>query len=195
MKKTLLVLALFFCANCAMAQKSNRSITLSYGYLENTWSPTPLRGSAAGTPSGGTLLVDANLWNLSRSATLGLYAGIAKSSYLELTDPFDPSAGGLKHSTVSVRYGIRPQLHLLPLMGKECEKWDLSLAGTLGSSWCYGSTLQTEYGAGVSAAFYPLKGFGVSAEILWGKYFFGDNASIHLYESHFMMKIGLSYQL
>lgn len=186
-QKTLLLLLIFANIMGCMAQNQYKSMQVSYGYLSNSWGSLPLRGSAIATPMEGALMFDVNLWQIGKHVTGGFFVGLAPSRY---TNPFDR----LIYTTLSCRYGIRAQLHLLPLMGKDTEKWDFSLDCNLGSLYCHGSTLQTEYGLGCSASYYLGKKIGINASYLWGKYWFGDLETVRLLSGNKMVKCGISYR-
>lgn len=187
MKKKLFLFAVLACyALMCTAQTSRRSVTFSWGMLRETWPATGLAGATApsslfSAPSEGQLVVDADLWNIGKNFSLGFYAGVARSSFKD---------DGLIEPSVLVRYGIAGRYHLIP----ESERWDVSLKGVLGSMWCYGTTLQADYGAGLSASFYMSKHWGITAEYLVGRFVFSDYDIVRIFTSNHFLKCGISFR-
>lgn len=184
MKKLMLLLVVAVAGiGPLVAQTGNRSLSISYGFLEKTWRVEHLKGDAAGTPKEGALLIDADLWCLNDRVTLGAYVGGGLASYVS---PIDTA---LIHSTVSFRYGINAKCHLL----NSRNRWDVSLTAMLGSMYSQGTTLQMEYGAGLSAAYYPVERLGLVAEYLWGGFKFADHETSRLFDSQQLIKMGITY--
>lgn len=188
MKKYIFLAILCTVSFSVFSQNNSRTISISYGYNENTWEPLKLRGSATGTPSEWSVTASSDLLWLNDKWSFGLYVGSGRSSYYSSAD------STLVITTAMLRYGINAKLHLLPAIGSGSEHWDVSLSGTIGSMWCHGTTLQTEYGLGLSLAYYPFKHVGITAEYLWGNFKCADYNTVKLYESSQFIKAGLSYR-
>ena len=187
MKKLLIAIACFMIIAQAQPQTDNRSITLSVGHLEHTWATAPaqrhLGGPVGGTPQARNLLLSGNLWNLNDRITAGFYVGTGMVGYY--------ADSTLIKSTINFRYGLNAKYHFL----RESTHWDIAFSVMLGGLYCPGTTLQKDYGAGLSVSYYPFKKFGLTAEYIWGGFKFADYNTFALYESHQLITLGVSYRL
>lgn len=186
-KATLIAAAMFLMGGAVFAQNNYRSVDVSIVHMENTWQPSELIQDGASTNHQLSLQVDANLWRLGNHATLGLYGGAWLSSYF--IDYYTGNASGL---SVQVRGGVRAQLHLLPLMNVESDHFDVAASATVGNFYCQGTTLQTEFGVGLSVAYYPIRWLGLKAECNWGRYSYASYSWTQWWHSHIAPKVGLS---
>ena len=187
MKKLFIAIACFLAIGQVQAQTDNRSITLSVGHLEHTWATAPVQrhlgGAVGGTPQACNVLLSGNIWNINDRITGGFYVGTGLVGYL--------ADSSLVKTTINFRYGVNAKYHFL----KESEHWDIAFSVMLGGLYCPGTTLQKDYGAGLSVSWFPFKKFGLTAEYIWGGFKFADYDSHGLYESHQLITLGLSYRL
>ena len=180
-------------ASIANAQTNSRTINISYGMMESTFPVGPInQPSTSFMPTKmHSVVVDANLWQFGKYLQGGFYLGASPSSYTEYVDASEvPTIV----STVGMRLGMRAQLHLLSLAGKESTRWDVALTGVLGTSYNPGSSMQKEYGLGLMVGYYPWQHFGVVVEHNWGSFKGCHSPHATLLESHIWMKVGLSYR-
>ena len=180
-KKVLIVLlAMPFMALAQEGASWGNSVRLSYGLMGNTPSTLqdPLEGSGFEDIDAmyGSATVE---WSrqINRWLELGLYAGFREGAMLHVTRDFlyiGPSGDTTytdleaceKHLTLS--YGFTARAHLLPLMGKSNDHWDVYAALHIGGWYCVGNRL--EYGLGAGACWYFTRRLGLYAEGLFGQY-------------------------
>lgn len=191
------LLVTFDTVNAQEEQKS-RTISLSYGYMGcgftqcepiigNTTIPTQLA-------TGNTIMLDADIWKINKYLTAGFYIGLGPGYYKKLYDNMYESNSYYSIETiVSVRYGLFANLHLLPLMGMDINKVDLSIKGRFGGYWTLYRTSQPEYSVGISFAYYPIKRLGIVLENSWGKYAYSHSTGIMI-EGNSMLNAGLIYR-
>ena len=190
-----------FCAGLGVAQTVDtvfcRSVKVSFGYIGvgNLDAGTAIVGDKNArlttVSSGMAVLVDADLWRLWRSVSTGLYVGLGPSCYeLASTAPNTPPD---TKTTVGMHFGVSVNVHLLNLMKANSKHWDLAARGSIGSYYAPFLTPQTEYGFGVSAAWYPKRHFGLFAEYNWGSFKYNhDSNSSRINKGSSLMKAGIS---
>ncbi len=187
MKKTFLLIIAFgcFCINSNAQSVPGKTFRASFMYIESlVYSPYAANASIISENSehlwGYAIMLDADLWQLSRNFSAGVHLGFSPSSYRIVTN---------EHSSLGVHYGIDLSYNMLP----DCDRWNVSINGTVGSYWAFYKMPYLSYGASLRAEYYPLKHFGFFAELGWGKYLFTSHATVRYGET--MAKIGLSYRL
>lgn len=138
--------------------------------------------------SGSAIMIDADLWRVTRNISAGLHLGVMEAAYNRISTREDVVVPGL-------HYGIDMRLHLLP----DARRFDLCFAGMLGSYWSKHATPLPEYGASIVLTYYPLAHLGVFAEAAWGQYFYaehdpyGNITNVITYGTT-MFKAGISYR-
>ena len=175
----------------------SRSVKVSLGYIGvgNVDAGTAIIGDKntrlTTVSSGMVVMVDADLWQLYRSVSTGMYVGLGPSCYeLEPTTLNTPS--DIKAS-VGIHFGVNINVHLLKLMQVNSSHWDVAARGALGSYYAPFLTPQTEWGVGLSAAWYPKKHFGIFAEYNWGSYRYNhDFRSSRINKGSSLLKAGIS---
>jgi len=139
-------------------------------------------------------MLDADIWRINKYLTAGFYIGLGPGYYKKLYDNMYESNSYYSIETiVSVRYGLSANLHLLPLMGMDINKVDLSIKGRFGGYWTLYRTSQPEYSVGISFAYYPIKRLGIVLENSWGKYAYSHSTGIMI-EGNSMLNAGLIYR-
>lgn len=193
MKRTVLfiIAAAMLFGNCvAQESKSSKSLRASFMYIESaTLSYGSIPGEIRSYTNhvwGYAVMIDADLWQLSRNFTAGIHLGFSPSSYDR-----GAASSSASPTVVGVHYGVDLSYNLLP----DCNRWNLTFNGTLGSYWTVFTSPHVSYGASVRAEYFPLDHFGVFAEIGWGKYYFTRQEFSTLNYGETMAKIGLAYRL
>ncbi len=115
--------------------------------------------------------------------------GYWPSSYIELYGNDASSLSGDIVKCPGLHYGIDLHFAFLP----NNKVLDININGMLGSYWAPHISPQVEYGASISATYYPLQHWGLFAETGWGKYFYTSDFP-QIYHGHTMAKAGVSYR-
>lgn len=201
MKKIVLILVAIMYVGVVLAQDGesvfSRSIKLSFGYIGvgNVDAGTVIDGDKNArfttVSSGWAVMVDADLWQLWRSVSMGLYVGLGPSCY-ELSSTSFNSQSDIR-STVGMHFGVSINVHLMSLMKINSKHWDVVAKGSIGSYYAPFLTPQTECGFGLSAAWYPGKHFGLFAEYNWGAFKYNhDFHSSRINKGSSLLKAGMS---
>lgn len=190
MKKNAIIFIIactFLCSNSIAQNVQNKSIRASFMYIESmVYSPYATSPNVISESSehlwGYAIMLDADLWQLSSNFCAGVHLGFSPSSYRIVA---------LEYSSIGVHYGIDLSYNILP----DCNKWNLSLNGTIGSYWAFYKMPYVSYGASLRAEYYPLSHFGIFAELGWGKYYYTSQSSSTVTYGETMAKVGLAYRL
>ena len=198
---TILVVLLLATLHIADAQEEQKSRTISltsgyigYGFAQGESiignSSIPIR-----LATGSTIMLDADIWRINKYLTAGFYVGLGPGYYEDLSESYGNPMNPLYDisTVVSVRYGLSANLHLLPLMGMNINKVELSIKGRFGGYWTLYKTIQPEYSVGISFAYYPIKRLGIVLENSWGKYAYSHSTGIMI-EGNSMLNAGLIYR-
>lgn len=175
------------------AQDFSPSVRVGYEFINamtmSTHAPQNVITSNNTLYSGFAITVDADIWKLSNRCSLGGHLGYSPSSYIK---PYDSSMQNLSGDLVEcpgLHYGIDLHFSILP----NNKMLNICINGSLGSYWAPYISPQVEYGASISATFYPFEHWGVFAETGWGKYFYTSSFP-QIYQGHTMARAGVSYR-
>lgn len=169
----------------------NRSIRIGYSLVGSRidYGQMLLSNGTIGQGTCGLLNIDADLFRISNSLSLGAHLSFGEGEKRESTDL--PS---LSNPFVGLHYGIDLSYSILGNAGFNTNKWDLRLNGNVGSYWIPLLTPQLEYGAGISATFYPFKHFGIYGDLMWGHFLYNGKNNPYLGEGSSKIEIGVSYR-
>ena len=167
----------------------NRSIRIGYGLLGGNFDPGQVILTNSDTGNGSLLNINADLFRVTNSIRIGAHLGVGRAAKQDSL--YFPT---LMHNTVGIHYGIDLSYSILENAGFNTDKWDLRLDASIGGYWIFLIAPQLEYGAGISAAYYPLKHFGIYGDLMWGRFLYNGNGNSHLGEGHRKIEIGLSYR-
>lgn len=141
------------------------------------------------TGSGNLLNVSADFFRVTNSISIGAHVGIGRATTWD-------SLGlpTISYNTVGLHYGIDLSYSVLENAGFATDKWDVRLNANVGSYWLHRLTPQPEYGAGISAAYYPFKHLGIYGDAAWGRFLYNGNGNPYLGKGHSKLEIGVSYR-
>ena len=198
MKRAIILTAILaiVCAS-ASAQNSEEKFrpSLSIGYSRNyvdMGDYFPIHdGTYGGTLSCGSLFFDADLFRFNNFLSGGFYLGGQMAQLQNFADNGTP----FYTSYFAGRLGISAHLHLLGILNVATNAWDIAVNASMGAFWCPNISPQSEYGLGLSAAYYPLKRLGISVGCDFGKTMASDSDNLYVQKSGISLKAGLNIKL
>ena len=195
MKKKCFIILFLVINVISFAQDNSfqKEIRASFMYIDAlTWSPYSSSTSEIRENTkhewGYALMLDADLWHLSRNFNAGLHLGFSPSSYSQPI--YSTPSATEERPMIGVHYGMDISYNMLP----DCNRWNISINGTLGSYWTLYKSPQVSYGASLRVEYFPLKHFGIFAETGWGKFYFTHQNASLIYYGETMSKIGLTFR-
>ncbi|MBR1784453.1 MAG: hypothetical protein IJ760_03320 [Bacteroidales bacterium] len=188
MKKRLLVAATFLVMMCA-AVAQQRSVKVGYNFFGGrvaSYSGLMYMAEYYSAYHGDLVAFDADLWQISRTFSMGLRAGINQTGV-------DNGRFAIKHS-MGMHYGVVLRCHTLAAICDSTSKWDVSIDGMLGSYFSFHFMPQTEYSVGLTVTYYPWQNFGFYAQAAWGEMLFGRRGNPFVFKSGSQLGLGVSYR-
>lgn len=195
MKKIVITLACMLTLGTMQAQEKtndikNKSIRIGYGVMGSSFDAgNILLHNSFGCGAGRLLNIKSDLFRVTNSISIGAHLGIGRAATQESFE-----LPTLMYNTIGLHYGIDLSYNILENAGFTTDKWDLRLNANIGSYWLYQISSQLEYGAGMSATYYPFKHFGIYADLMWGRFLYNGNGNSHLGEGHSKIEFGVSYR-
>lgn len=170
---------------------ANRSIRIGYGITGSHIDAGQmlLTNSSLGMGTCGAFTIDADLFRVSNSLSIGAHLGIGEAAKWDSS-----SLPCLETRTIGLHYGFDMSYRVLENAGLSSDRWDLRINATIGSYWVPLLSPQLEYGAGFSATYYPFKHFGIYGDLMWGQFLYNGKGNPYLGSGSSKIGIGISYR-
>ena len=178
-----------FATNAQDVSQFKPSVNLSYSFTGSYEAASmSLNSTLYEHNSGGSIMVDADLFEIIPRLSGGFHLGFGLMGYTNssMTDADNEEV----YNTIGIHYGF--DLHYTVDRSKY---WDIQLGSNMGVILSKACIPIAEYGLTSTVKYFPIEKLGIFLEAGWGNYFFSKRYIEFLGVGNANLKVGISYRL